>query len=152
MEANTFPDPRVSRFINEHTVPVQFNVKDDPGAWARYHSFWTPTVILRDVDDAEYRRSVGPLNSDQFLAEFSLGYALRFFNSGQFEKSIQELESSLEYTHAWPSRHAENLYMLAAARYEASGKDEDLMSTWEELRSKYPDSSWACKSRQLKLD
>jgi len=152
MEANTFPDPRVSRFINEHMIPLQFNVKEDPGAWLRYHAFWTPAAMLQDADGAEYRRSTGSLNPEQFLAEFSLGHALRFFNSGRFERSITEFENALEYTRAWPSRHAENLYMLGAAKYEASEDWQGLLDIWKELRAKYPNSSWTCKSRQLILE
>ncbi|MHB9035330.1 MAG: hypothetical protein ACYC64_01595 [Armatimonadota bacterium] len=138
--------------INEYTIPVQFNVKQDPGAWLRYHSFWTPTIILHDVEDVEYRRSVGSLNAEQFLAELALGYGLRWFNSGQFERSVEELEKALKHTQAWPMRHAENLYYLAAARYEATEDVKLLMSTWQELQAKYPGTEWDLKTRQLLID
>lgn len=152
MEAYTYPAPRVSRMINEHAVPVQFNVREDPGVLNRYHTHWTPTWVLRDVDDVEYRRSVGPLNEDQFLAELSLAYGIRWLNSGHFERSVEELEKAQEYTVLWPIRHAENLYYLAAARYEATEDGDLLMSTWKELQEKHPGTEWDLKSRQLKIE
>ena len=153
MAANTYPDPRVSRFINEFMVPVQFNVKEDPGAWARYHGYWTPCIILQDVDDVEYRRSVGPLDAEQFLAEFALGRGLRYVNSGHFDKGAAILEEALQYTQSVPLRHAENLYWLAVARFEAPGGDlQDLLDTWEQLRTQHPGTEWDSKTRLLILD
>lgn len=152
MEAHTYPDPRVSRFVNEYMVPVQFNVVDDPGARRRYHAYWTPTAMLRDDEDAEYRRSVGSVNPEQFLAEFALGRGLRFFHSGQFERAVEELERAQQHTIKWPSRHAENLYMLGVARYKATDEWENTNQAWEELEATYPDSSWTCKTKQLKME
>jgi len=149
MAANTYPDPRVSRLINEFAVPVQFNVKEDPGARARYHGYWTPCISYQDVDGAEYRRSFGPLNSEQLLAELSLARGLRFVHSGRFEEGIEALEVALTYTEAVPPRHAENLYWLAAARYESSGEVKDLLDGWEDVRRLHPDTEWDSKTRLL---
>ena len=80
--------------INEYTVPVRFNVKQDPGAWLRYHGFWTPIWVLQDVEGGEYRRSVGPLNAEQFTAELALGYGLRWLNIGRFERSAEGVRES----------------------------------------------------------
>ena len=146
MEANTYPDPRVSRYVNEFAIPVQFNVVEDPGATARYHSFWTPTVMLYDVDGNEYRRSYGMLTPERFLSEMSLGYALRFLHSGQFEKTLEKVEDALEYTRADPLRHAENYYWLGVAKYRATDDPDGLGEGWQELRSHYPDSDWARKT------
>ncbi len=53
MKEHTFPDPRVTRMINEFVVPVQFNVVEDPGAMRRFHSHWTPCAMLQDSDGSE---------------------------------------------------------------------------------------------------
>lgn len=153
MGANTYPDPRVSRFINEHTIPVQFNVKEDVGAPFRYHAHWTPAVMWQDVEGNEYRRSYGSLNPDQFLAEFALARALRFYHGGQFDRSVELFEQALEHTEHDPVRHAENLYWIAAAKYESStGTADDLMAGWKKLQDAHPDSDWAKRSLQLKFE
>ena len=152
MGANTYPDPRVSRFINEHTVPVQFNVKEDIGAPARYHAQWTPALFYQDVEGNEFRRSFGSLNADQFLGEFSLALAYRFYHSTRFDKSVELFERALDYTKFDPVLHAENLYWIGPAKYEGSGSVDDLMAGWKKLQQTYPDSEWAKKSVQLKFD
>lgn len=152
MGAYTYPDPRVSRYINQFTIPVQFNVKQDVGAKSRYHAEWTPAIIYQDVEGNEFRRSFGPLNPDQFLAELSLAHALRFYHSGQFEKSVELFEHALEHTKTDPMRHAENLYWIGPAKYESSDDVDQLMAGFRKLQETYPDSDWAKKSKQLKLD
>ncbi|MGI6296113.1 MAG: hypothetical protein ACOX3G_08475 [Armatimonadota bacterium] len=152
MGAYTYTDPRVSRFINQHLVPVQFNVKEDTGAPVRYHTQWTPTSMYFDVEDREFRRSYGALNADQFLAEYSLAHALRYFHTGQFEKSVVLFKQALEYTKTDPERHAENLYWIGPALYEYTGNLDELISGFKTLQEAYPDSDWTKKSHQLKAD
>ena len=152
MAMHTYPDPRVTRFINDFAVPVQFNVKEDPGAHLRYHAFWTPCLILQDVDGNEHRRSIGPLSPEQFLAEFSLGYGLRFLNTGNFGKAVELLQEALNHTPALPARHAENIYFMGVAKFELDGKVQHLSTEWEKLASQYPDSEWTAKSQQLVMD
>lgn len=152
MAANTYPDPRVARLVNEFAVPVQFNVAEDPGARARYHGYWTPCMSYQDADGAEYRKSFGSLNAEQFLAEFSLARGLRFVNSGRFEEGVDPLEQALTYTETVPLRHAENLYWLAVARFEASGRVEDLLGGWEQVQRLHPDTEWDSKTRLLIFD
>lgn len=152
MEANTFPDPRVSRFINQHMIPVQFNVKEDVGAPSRHHAQWTPASMYQDVEGNEFRRSYGPLNADQFLAEYWLAHGLRFFHSGQFDKSVEVFEQALDYTKSDPLRHPENLYWIGPAKYEATGSVDALMAGFKKLQEIYPGNDWTKKSLQLKLD
>ncbi|MCL5103963.1 MAG: hypothetical protein M1133_07610 [Armatimonadetes bacterium] len=146
MRDNTYPDPRVSRLINQSTVPVQFNIVEDPGAMLRYHSFWTPTMMLQDADGVEYRRSYGALSPEAFLAEFSLGKALRYLHSGNFRKAIDLLEHARNYTAVHPERNAENHYWLAVGKYRATDDPAELEHGWQELRAKHPSSDWARKT------
>ncbi|NLN79519.1 MAG: hypothetical protein GX141_11440 [Armatimonadetes bacterium] len=152
MGANTYPDPRVSRMINEYVIPVQFNVKLDEDAPVRYHAQWTPAIIYEDAEGNEYRRSFGPLNAEQFLAEFALAHALRYYHSGQFEKSIELLEKALEHTKDDPLRYPENLYWIGPAKYESSGNVDELIQGFKALQRACPDNDWTKRSRQLKSD
>lgn len=152
MEANTFTDPRVSRFIDQHMIPVQFNVKEDVGAPGRFHAQWTPASMCQDVDGNEFRRAYGSLNPDQFIAEYWLALGLRFYHSSQFDKSVEIFEQALEYTKIDPVRHAENLYWIGPAKYEGSGTADDLLAGFRILQDAYPDSDWAKRSKQLKID
>lgn len=146
MKENTYPDSRVSRYINEHLVPVQLNVADYQEAMQIYHSHWTPCLMLRDVDNVEYRRSYGALNPVQILAELAIARGLRFLHSGQYEKSLQLFEEAHEYTQHDPHRHPENYYWQSVALYRTTHVPDDLGKYWEYLHEMYPDSDWAKKT------
>ena len=146
MAERTYPDPRVTRFISERFVPVQFNVVENPGAQLRFRSFWTPCIMLQDVEGNEHRRSYGSLLPEQFLAELSLAHGLRFLHTGHFAKALELLEAATEFTAPNAFRHAENMYWLAVARYRVSGNAHDLDIGWDELIERYPDSDWTIRA------
>lgn len=47
MVAVTYPHPDVERYIEEHFVPVQYNVVEQPEVMERFNSTWTPTLIFQ---------------------------------------------------------------------------------------------------------
>jgi tetratricopeptide (TPR) repeat protein len=108
--------------------------------------------MYQDVDGNEFRRSYGPLNGDQFLAEYWLAHGLRFFHSGQFEKAVEVFEQALDYTKSDPLRHPENLYWIGPAKYEATDDVDALMAGFKRLQETYPDNDWTKKTFQLKFD
>ena len=142
MRGLTYADPRVIRFIGEFTIPVEFDVSEDPGAQLRFHSFWTPTVIYLDPDGHEHRRSYGCIDPPRFLAEFTLARGLRFLHTGHFRQSAAILEEAMELTAAEPAVHAENLYWLGVAHYRVTGNAHDLEASWRTLRHDHPDAAW----------
>src|SRR4051794_9611921 len=58
-EENTFSQPEVQKFIEENFVPVHYNVLEDDDAMPRFGAAWTPTMIVRNADGKEQRRSLG---------------------------------------------------------------------------------------------
>jgi len=148
---NTYPDPRVSRFINEHTVPCS-SMSKRYRRTGRYHAQWTPALFYQDVEGNEFRRrsgrSTGPIPGRVLAC-----LAHRFFHSGQFDKSVEMFEQALDYTRFDPTLHAENLYWIGPAKYEGSGSVDDLMAGWKKLQQRYPDSEWrrrACSSNLIR--
>ncbi len=49
MEAETYPDGGVPGYIEEHFVPVRFNVLESSEIAERFNSGWTPTIIVEDA-------------------------------------------------------------------------------------------------------
>lgn len=145
METHTYPDPRVSRLVNLYSIPVKFITTEDPGVMARFHSYWTPTFMIHDVDGNEHRRSYGALDPNRFLGEFSLGNALSYLHTGRFHKAVKLLDEATHYTALDPLRHNENLYWIAVANYRVSEDPQDLEDGWIALREQYPGSEWSRK-------
>ncbi|MCE5200521.1 MAG: thioredoxin family protein [Armatimonadota bacterium] len=146
MQEHTYTDPRVHRFVDEFVIPVRFDLKEDPGALIRYHAFWTPCIILSDIDDNEHRRSYGVLSVEQFLAEFWVGYGLLLLNTRRVNEAIDVLERARIYTAVDSVRNAENHYWLGVAKYQVTGDIKELEYEWQKLRADHPSSDWARKT------
>lgn len=146
MRATTYNDTRVESFIDSNFVGVRLDSLVDPILCLRFHSVWTPCIILQDVNDQEYRRSYGVLSAEQFLAEFSLAHGLRLLHSGQYNIAIEVLESAIKYTGVDPLRNAENHYWLGVAKFLATKDKEELEYEWQKLRVEHPSSDWARKT------
>ncbi|HTE20754.1 MAG TPA: thioredoxin family protein, partial [Armatimonadota bacterium] len=58
----TYPDPAVEAYIEEHFIPVQFNVSEQPEAMEQFNTPWTPTLIVQDAEGREHRRAQGYLD------------------------------------------------------------------------------------------
>src|SRR4028119_257833 len=61
MEKETFENPETIGWIEEHFVPVHFDVLADEEPMARFNSGWTPTLLVQGADGDEVRRSQGYL-------------------------------------------------------------------------------------------
>src|SRR3712207_8468941 len=74
MGAVTYPNPEVQRFIEQHFIPVQFNVVEQPEVMDQFNTPWTPTLIVQDAEGREHRRSQGNLDPARSLGEMSLAW------------------------------------------------------------------------------
>lgn len=146
MNEYTYANPRVHSLVEEISVPVRVDTSVDPGALRRYHSFWTPCILLRDPDGTEYRRSYGALDVDHFLSEFSIGDALRYLDHGRYEQAVLLLRKSMTYTSRTRALHPESLYWLGVAQYKLTGDVDALEEEWRSLRMQHPESTWTRKS------
>src|SRR4028118_1671501 len=59
MERETFEDPETIRWIEEHFVPVHFDVLADEEPMTRFNSGWTPTALGQGAGGDEVRRWPG---------------------------------------------------------------------------------------------
>src|SRR4028119_1099523 len=68
MESETFDNPETIRFVEEHFVPVHFDVLADEEPMTRFNSGGTPTLLVRGAAGDEFRRSQGYLDPARFKA------------------------------------------------------------------------------------
>src|SRR5262245_25640308 len=120
MDAVTYPDTRVQRLIEDHFIPVQFNVVDQPEVMERFNTPWTPTLMVQDADGKEHRRSHGYLDAPRFLAEMSLGWLLSPINRRDFETAHTRAPEALEHARGDLGREPEAIYWAAVAAYKAT--------------------------------
>src|SRR5213080_55765 len=104
MGAVTYPDPEVEKFMNDHFVPVQFNVETDPGSMERFNSSWTPTLIVQDVEGKEHRRSQGYLDPKRFLGELAMALLKDAVDRGDYATAKQRVADAERLTQGDPER------------------------------------------------
>ena len=145
MGAVTYPNPEVERYIQEHFIPVQFNVVERWDVMERFNTPWTPTLIVMDWDGKEHRRSQGYLDPKRFLGEMSLAWLLYAINITEFGAARGRAPEALELTRGDPHREPEALYWASVAEYKATNDPANLLAGWNRLLDQFPQSEWARK-------
>ena len=143
MGAVTYPDPEVERYLNDNFVPVQFNVVDQPEVMDRFHTPWTPTLIVLDADGTEHRRTQGYLDAKRFIAEMSLARLKDAVDRRDFPAAQERATDALARTKGDREREPEALYWASVAAYKATNDAQNLMKGWNRLLDEFPQSDWA---------
>src|SRR5438045_7917213 len=107
MGAVTYPNVEVAEYVEKYFAPVQINIEEDPGAMQRYHTPWTPTIIIEDATGVEHRRSQGYLDPKSFIAELSLARLKAAIDRQDFAKAQELTKEALQKTAGDVEREAE---------------------------------------------
>lgn len=150
MDAGTYPDAGVRKYIERHFVPVRFNVLEQPEVAERFGSGWTPTLIVEDTKGREHRRSMGYLDPKRFIGEMAPAYLMDAVDGQDFEVASDRLAETLEQTGGDPAREPEALYWSAVVAYRVSGDREDLNEGWNRLIDEFPRSEWAKRAGYIR--
>ncbi|MDQ2985377.1 MAG: hypothetical protein M3R13_01490 [Armatimonadota bacterium] len=150
MDAGTYPNEEVAEYIGRYFVPVQINVQEDPGAMERFHTMWTPTIILKDDRGREHRRSQGYLNPQELLAELSLARLAAALDAGDYDEAVTISQDAIARTQFDKNRNAEARYWAGVANYKSTDDPSKLGESWKPLIDEMPDSEWARKASFIK--
>ncbi|MDP9472607.1 MAG: tetratricopeptide repeat protein [Chloroflexota bacterium] len=129
-------------------VPVQVGTHDpDAAARAvidRYFQVWTPTLILLSPEGGVFHEWSGYLPPSLYLAQLGIGLGKAAIKRNRFDEATGHFNDVVD---RYPTSDAdpEALYWAAVARYKGSGKSDDLMTGWQKLRSRFPESVWRIK-------
>jgi hypothetical protein len=156
LEARTYPRGETAELVEREFVPIKFNVKE-PRPEARdllrmTKPLFTPLLLFLDSTGTELRRVTGFLPSAELDGELRLvlGFAdLLHTRYASAHARFREIASRAPEGHAAP----EALYWagVAAYRWDSRGL-EGLTPEWEELRQRYPGSTWAIRAGCLEED
>jgi hypothetical protein len=146
----TYPNPDVARCIRSHFVAVQLNVVEQPEMMDRFVSSWTPTVIVQDDEEREYRRSLGYLDPHRFVGDIALARLAQSIHGRDYKTAHERALEAIHRTKGDPWREPEALYFGAVADYKASNDAGKLTEGWHRLMSQFPNSDWAKKAEFIK--
>ncbi len=150
MGAVTYPNVEVERYIHTHFVPAQFNVVERPAVIEEFNAAWTPTILIRDADGRDYRRSFGYLDPQRFLGELALARLHECVHRQNASIANERSREALERTAGDPAREPEAMYFAAVAAYKATHDGAKLKDGWEKLLDRYPNDDWSKKVEFIK--
>jgi len=126
-------------------VPLGVHIKENPTAFHRFESVWTPTALVLDENGKERHRIEGYLPKDEFAAQLLLGLARFAFmkkKCADSEKLYDEILQKYPNSEAAP----ESAYWKAVSRYKGTKDHTVLGEVQKTLQQKYPNSIWTQKA------
>jgi hypothetical protein len=149
MDAVTYPDTKVSKFVTDAMIPLR--VPADSEALATDFTLrWTPVLIILDTDGKEHSRTVGFLAPEEFIPTILLGMAKTYFDLRQFDASIKNLEVIIdEYPQSFAAPEA--IFYRAVCGYKTVHDVSGLKKAYERLTREYPLSEWTKRALPYRL-
>ncbi len=142
----TYPQLPVVDSILAHSVPVQFdNSKAENNKFLHgIHHIWTPDVRILYHDGSELYRWDGFLPPPEFIARTLCGFGMAYLRTKRFDQAeacYADTLTRFSTTYAAP----EALYYLGVTRYRRDPDSDELLTQWQNLRSRYPLSEYRVK-------
>lgn len=149
MDAVTYPDPLVIRFIEEHVVPVK--LPHDSKPWADdYMVKWTPTLITANGGGKEHHRTVGFLPPEEMIPSILLGVGKVHFDADRIDKALGFFDQIVE-KYPKSDSTAEAIYLKGVCQYKSTHNAKPLKMAYERLQADYPTSVWTKRAYSYRL-
>jgi hypothetical protein len=149
MDAVTYPDTRVSDFIEKKLIPLQVPYNHQPLS-IDFNVQWTPTLVTLDAEGKEHHRTVGFLAPEELIPSLLLGVSKVHFDLEQFVPALATLEALLA---EYPKSDAapESIYLRGVTRYKSTHDPKPLKEAYELLQAQYPGSEWTKRAYPYRL-
>jgi len=145
MDAVTYPQDQVARFITDYFVPVRIHTDDHPELTEKYRVPWTPTYVVLAPDGTERYRETGYLPAEDFLAHMNLGLGRAAFEERDFAAGAKFYQAVVDQ-YPRSDMVPEALYFLGVCKNRMVGGTADQRrAVWKRLMDEHPKSDWAKK-------
>ena len=142
----TYPQSPVVEAIVAHSIPVQFDNTNAANNQLLHniHHIWTPDIRILYHDGSELYRWEGFLPPTEFVARTLCGFGLAYLRLKRFDAAEAVY---LEVLKAFSTSYAapEAQYYLGVTRYRRDPESDELLTQWDNLRSRYPSSEFRVK-------
>jgi hypothetical protein len=145
MDAGTYPNQDVVRFIRDNVIPMRLLHDQQPFA-GRFRINWTPTLILVDSQGNEIYRNEGALGPASLIPGLMLGIGKEKSYSGDYAKAISyfdELASKYPKSEEAP----EAIYYRGIARFKSTKDIKAMKEAYTLLYAAYPANQWTRKAQ-----
>ena len=149
MDAVTYPDAKVIRFISEKMIPLRVPFDAQPLS-ADFNIKWTPSLITLDTEGKEHHRTLGFLAPEELIPSLSLGIAKSYFEADRFDEALAGLDQLLgEYPKSDSTPEA--VYLRGVCRYKSTQDPKPLKEAYEQLKAQHPSSEWTKRAYPYRL-
>ncbi len=145
MDAGTYPNQAVIKFIRENVIPMRVLYNQQPLA-DRYRITWTPTLILIDAHGNEVYRNEGALGPESLIPALMLGIGKEKSGSGHYDQAVSYFDSVVS-KYPKSEEAPEALYYGGIARYKSTKDLKAMKEAWRKLYAAYPASPWTRKAQ-----
>ena len=149
MDAVTYPDSRVSDFVEKKMIPLQVPYNHQPLS-TDFNVKWTPTLVMLDAEGKEHHRTVGFLGPEELIPSLLLGVAKVHFDLEQIDPALADLEALLA---GYPKSDAapEAIFLRGVSRYKSTHDAKPLKEAYEMLEAQHPKSEWTKRAYPYRL-
>ncbi len=116
MDAVTYPDERVIRFLQEKFIPVRL-AYDHPEFSKKFNVTWTPALFILDNEGVIHHGEVGFLSPEEIIPFGLLGLAKIAFDQGHYDQALCYFDNILEH-HSQSVAVPEAIYLRAVCLFK----------------------------------
>ena len=149
MDAVTYPDANVTKFIMDKVIPLRVPFDAEPIA-TDFNLKWTPMLVVMDENGKEHQRTIGFFPPEDLISSILVGIAKIYFDIGQPAEAIPYLEQVVS-KYSKSSAAPEAIFLLAVCRYKSTHSAQPLKDAYEKLNAEYPQSEWKARALPYRL-
>src|SRR5512147_1261662 len=140
MDAVSYPDTKVTEFVNGNIVPLRALFDAQPLS-SDFNVQWTPTLVTLHRNGKEHHRTVGFLPPEELIPSLILGMGKCDFELDRFDSAIAHFDSLLA---GYPKSAAapEAIYLRGVCLYKSTHEAGYLKKAYERLATDYPNEEW----------
>ena len=149
MDAVTYPNEKVSDFINKNVVPLRVPSDHKPLSTI-FNVQWTPALMVLDQNGKEHHRTVGFMGVDELIPSLLLGMGNTYFNNAQFQEALDCYDKVLNQ---YPENDSvqQAIFQIGVSRYKSTNDPMSLKEAYEKLKNEYPASQWTKRAYPYRL-
>jgi hypothetical protein len=149
MDAVTYPNSKVIKFIQENVIPLRVPFDAQPLS-ADFNIKWTPTLVVLDPGGKEHHRIVGFESAEELIPSLLLGMGKSHFELDQFKEALARLNELLR-NYPESTSAPEAVFLRGVCGYKSTHSPKPLKESYEYLKAKYPESEWMKRAYPYQL-
>lgn len=149
MDAVTYPESTVVRFIEENFIPLRVPFDSKPLS-GKFNVKWTPTLITLGPEAQEHHRTVGFLGPEELIPSLLLGLGKYHYENDRFAEALSRFEQLVE-GYGQSDSTPEAIFLMGVCRYKQSQDAKPLKAAYEKLSADFPDSEWTKRAYPYRL-